>query len=77
MQVDTYLQRSADYILLTCTEETIRLLLSTQNSIRACKQDKSHQIVSYYRIKRCMESKVINPGSDTFGNPIFQKGLQN
>ena len=23
------------------------------------------------------ESKVINVGSDTFGNPIFQKGLQN
>ena len=22
-------------------------------------------------------SKVINLGSDTFGNPIFQKGLQN
>ena len=25
----------------------------------------------------CMSSKVINLRSDTFGNPIFQKGLQN
>ena len=24
-----------------------------------------------------MGGKVINVGSDTFGNPIFQKGLQN
>ena len=24
-----------------------------------------------------MSNKVINVGSDTFGNPIFQKGLQN
>ena len=24
-----------------------------------------------------VEFKVINVGSDTFGNPIFQKGLQN
>jgi hypothetical protein len=24
-----------------------------------------------------LHSKVINLGSDTFGNPIFQKGLQN
>ena len=24
-----------------------------------------------------LEFKVINVGSDTFGNPIFQKGLQN
>ena len=25
----------------------------------------------------CLLGKVINVGSDTFGNPIFQKGLQN
>ena len=32
-------------------------------------------VVSYnYRIP---ENKVINVGSDTFSNPIFQKGLQN
>ena len=28
-------------------------------------------------IKNKVTNKVINVGSDTFGNPIFQKGLQN
>ena len=28
-------------------------------------------------IPEVTQIKVINVGSDTFGNPIFQKGLQN
>ena len=33
--------------------------------------------MAYPNLEHTLLIKVINVGSDTFGNPIFQKGLQN
>ena len=33
--------------------------------------------INVFGLKMVVKTKVNNVGSDTFGNPIFQKGLQN
>ena len=51
------------------------LKLSALNKIEKRRKRSTNDWFVWYNTRTC--GAVINLGSDTFGNPIFQKGLQN
>ena len=54
-----------------------RILNPIKNVFYWGNQNKNHLTQHSYHLIVWPPNKVINVGSDTFGNPIFQKGLQN